>query len=235
MSGVEFCAPDNSSHPKWEIWDVFKWRVLSKKFGGGDAYLHAYKDGWIVYNKHKINGAAAQYKIPAILLASVAWAEVGGKPDGFKKPVFMGRYLQRRLAGRPTFFGKPPQNTSFGAVSMQLRVAAGELGLSIEAMPYSDQANLISCLETDTFNLRVVAQHLRNLILHDNPATDTLNLSTEQFIVVGARYNRGIERPLVDITSSIKLAPGTQGRNFSEYGRRMLEHRDHVSALLEKL
>ena len=91
MSGREFCAPDNSNHPKWKSWDVFKWRVLSEKMGGGRAYLQAYKDGWIVYNKFRIKDAAEQYRIPAALLACVAWAEVGGKPDGIKRPVFQGR------------------------------------------------------------------------------------------------------------------------------------------------
>ncbi|WP_143713650.1 hypothetical protein [Variovorax sp. RO1] len=234
MSGKEFCASDSSNYPKWNTWDVFKWKALSEKFGGGRVYLEAYKDGWIAYNKYEITEIAAQHRIPAVLLASVAWAEVGGKPDGFKKPVFIGRSLQRQLAGRPTLFGKPPERTSFGAVSMQLEVAARELGLSVETIPHSDRMNLISCLETDKFNLRLVAQHLRNLILHDNPGNDTLSLSTEQFIVVGARYNRGIERPLTDITNSIKLSPGAQGRNFSEYGRRMLEHRAHVAALLNR-
>lgn len=235
MSDKEFCAPDNSNYPKWSTWDVFKWRALSERFGGGKAYLEAYKDGWTLYNKFKIKDASEQRHIPAILLACVAWAEVGGKPDGIKKPVFQERSLQQYLAGRPTLFGKPPENTSFGAVSMQLRVAAKELGLLVERMPYSERMKLIACLETDAFNLAVVAQHLQSLILYDNPGIDTSNLSDEQFVVVGARYNRGIERSLTDITNSMKLPPGTKGREFSEYGRRMLEHRAHVSSLLNKV
>jgi hypothetical protein len=235
MSGREFCAPDNSNHPKWKSWDVFKWRVLSEKMGGGRAYLQAYKDGWVVYNKFRIKDAAEQYRIPPAMLGCVAWAEVGGKPDGIKRPVFQGRTLQRTLAGRPVKFGKPPEETSVGAVSIQLRVASKELGIPIELLSYSDRMNLIACLETDTFNLNVVAQHLKNLILYDYPSTDTSNLTDEQFIVAGSRYNRGIERALNEFIDSIKLSPGSQGRQFSEYGRRMLEHRDHILMLLEKV
>lgn len=235
MSGTEFCAPDNSSYSKWTAWDVFKWRAFSEKFGGGKAHLEGYKDGWVVYNKSKIKDAADHHRIPSILIASVAWAEVGGKPDGMKKPAFHLRSLQRKLAGRPTLFGKAPEKTSFGAVSMQLRVAAQEIGLSADSMPYSERMDLIYCLETDTFNLSLVAKHLKSLILHDNPGIDTSTLSDEQFIVVGARYNRGTERALNDIKNSINQTPGTRGREFSEYGRRMLEHRAHVSSLLNKI
>lgn len=235
MSGREFCAPDNSSYPKWNSWDIFKWRVLSEKMGGGRPYLQAYKDGWVVYNKFRIKDAAQQHRIPPVLLACVAWAEVGGKPDGIKRPAFQGRTLQRTLAGRPVKFGKPPEETSVGAVSIQLRVASKELGIPVELLSYPDRMNLITCLETDVFNLIVVAQHLKNLILYDYPGIDTSNLTDEQFIVAGSRYNRGIERALGDFVNSIKLPPDSQGRQFSEYGRRMLEHRGHVLTLLNKI
>jgi hypothetical protein len=88
MSGREFCAPGNTNHPKWNSWDIFKWRALSEIMGGGRAYLEAYKDGWIVYNKFRIKDAAEQHRIPPVLLACVAWAEVGGIPDGIKRPAF---------------------------------------------------------------------------------------------------------------------------------------------------
>lgn len=235
MSGREFCAPDNSNYPKWNSWDIFKWRALSEKMGGGRAYLEAYKDGWVVYNKFRIKDAAEQHRIPPVLLACVAWAEVGGKPDGIKRPAFRARTLQRTLAGRPVKFGKPPEETSVGAVSIQLRVASKELGIPVELLSYLDRMNLITCLETDAFNLNIVARHLKNLILFDYPGIDTSNLTDEQFIVAGSRYNRGIERALDDFANSIKLPPGSQGRQFSEYGRGMLEHRGHVLTLLDKV
>jgi hypothetical protein len=235
VSGKEFCAPDNFNYPKWNAWDVFKWRALSEKLGGGHAYLAAYKGGWVVYNKDRIADIAKRESIPPVLLASVAWAEVGGKPDGIKKPLFFERSMQQRLNGKgyaPGTYDRPAGNTSVGAVSIQMRNAARELGLSIEAMTFSDQVTLLDCLNTDVFNLTVVARHLRGLILHDYPGADTANLTNEQFIVAGARYNRGTDRPLADIMSSLKLPPGTKGREYSEYGRRMVEHREHVARLL---
>ena len=238
MSGREFCAPDNANYPKWTSWDVIKWQVLSKKFGGGQAHLTAYKDAWVVYNQNRIVKIAKQEKIPPPLLASVAWAEVGGKPDGTKKPIFIERSLQRWLnewGEMPGIYDKPAGSTSVGAVSIQMRNAARELGLSIEEMTFSDQVEMMDCLNTDVFNLTVVAKHLRGLVLHDYPDADTANLTDEQFIAAGARYNRGTARSLADITNSIKLPPGAKGREYSEYGRRMIEHRAHVSRLLNAL
>lgn len=80
MSNTEFCAPDVANHPKWSPWDFVKWQLLSEKFGGDRAYLTAYKDGWVAYNKDRINEIARQERIPPALLAGVAWVEVGGMP-----------------------------------------------------------------------------------------------------------------------------------------------------------
>jgi hypothetical protein len=149
--------------------------------------------------------------------------------------MFFERSLQSwmsKTGGRPGKYDKPPGSTSVGAVSIQMRNAARELGLSVEEMPFSDQVDMLNCLNTDVFNLTVVAKHLRSLVLHDYPGTQTANLTDEQFIAAGARYNRGTARSLADITNSAKLPAGARGREYSEYGRRMVEHRERVSRLL---
>jgi hypothetical protein len=238
MSGREFCAPDDANYPKWSTLNGFIWKLLPERAGGGFPYLSAYKDAWVLYNRLRIVATAKKYKIPPALLGSVAWAEVGGKPDESKRPMFAFRsfdwsgpdWVDRNLT-----VSKPPGQTSFGAVSIQLRAAARELNLDVETMDYEDELRLISCLETDVFNLDIVARHLQGLVLHDYPAADTQSLSEEQFIVAGARYNRGIERALSDITDSLKATPGSQGREYSSYGRAMVTHRQHVEALLDRM
>lgn len=82
MSGREFCAPDTSNYPKWSSWDVFRWQALSEKFGGGRAYLIAYKDGWVVYNKKRIAEIAKREKIPPVLLAAGGHCELGQAAAG---------------------------------------------------------------------------------------------------------------------------------------------------------
>ncbi|SEF24880.1 hypothetical protein ABL840_12165 [Variovorax sp. NFACC27] len=235
MSGREFCAPDNANYPKWTSWDAFKWQMLPQRLGGGFPHLSDYKDAWVLYNRLRIVAVAKKYQISPVLLGSVAWAEVGGKPDGSKRPMFALRsfdwsgpdWVDRNLT-----ITKPPGQTSFGAVSIQMRAATRELGLDPDSLSYEEELKLVSCLEQDLFNLEIVARHLQGLVLHDYPGADTENLSEEQFVVAGARYNRGIERQLSDIVDSLKATPGSSGREYSSYGRAMVKHREHVESLL---
>lgn len=235
MSGREFCAPDNANYPKWSSLDAFMWKMWPQRFGGGFPHLSDYKDAWVLYNRLRIVAVARKNKIPPVLLASVAWAEVGGKPDESKRPAFALRTFDWSGPGwidRNLTITKPPGETSFGAVSIQFRAAVRELGIDADSLSYEEELRLVSCLETDVFNLEIVARHLQGLVLHDYPGADSENLSEEQFIVAGARYNRGIERKLSDITDSLTAAPGSAGREYSSYGRAMVNHRTHVESLL---
>lgn len=53
--------------------------------------MHEYKDAWVVYNKNRIRAIAGEYGISPILLAAVAWEELGGKAVSWKRPIYMGR------------------------------------------------------------------------------------------------------------------------------------------------
>ncbi len=237
MSGKEFCAPDDANYPKWSSWDAFRWKLVPQRIGGGFQYLSEYKDAWVLYNRLRITAVANEESIPPILLASVAWAEVGGKPDGTKRPAFLARsfdwsgpnWMDRNLT-----ITNRPEATSFGAVSIQLRAATSEMGIKAESLSVSDQLAVVSCLETDLFNLRIVAKHLRGLIRHDYPNANTAVLTEEQFIIAGARYNRGTARALSEIQSSIQSLPGTKSREYSSYGRAMVRHKEHVQELLDR-
>ena len=74
-------SQQDDSYPKWTVWDALKWYLFPNKRGGGMKYLNAFKDSWIIYNKDRIFSAASSAKIPPLLLAGVAWNEVGGMPD----------------------------------------------------------------------------------------------------------------------------------------------------------
>lgn len=231
-----FCTPDSNNFAKWTTWDFVKWKALPNVWGGGDLSLIEYKDSWIIYNRHRIISIATQNKIPPILLASVAWSEVGGKPDGVKRYVHTWRTYNH--SGPSWVQGyipvEYPRKTSAGAVSIQLRVVIKELGINPDQVSYSEEQALISCLETDVFNLNIVAKHLRGVIRYDYPSANSEDLTEEQFIVAGARYNRGIERKLSDITNSLKQSPNSPGREFSDYGRSLLRNKEHVMRLLYK-
>lgn len=233
MSILDSCAPGDPSYPKWSLFNALTW-----KLGGGSPYLNKYKDGWIIFNRRAIISAATKHKIPSLLLASVAWSEVGGKPDGWKDHAYNLRSFDwsgPNWVDRNLTVTKTPLETSFGAVSIQLRAVAKELGVNPATLSYGDGLRIISCLKTDVFNLEIVAKHLRGLILRDYPNADTAHLSDEQFIVAGSRYNRGTQRALQDLVDSNQQPPGNPARSYSSYGRAMIRHRQHVASSLKSL
>lgn len=234
-----FCSPDTApSYPKWTAWDAIKWKLLPTKVGGGKVHLYSYKDSWILYNRNRIRDAAGEAEIPVYLLAAVAWEEVGGKPDFVKKtivyPIRDFDWSGPDWVDEHLTMSSHPHKTSFGAVSIQLGVAAKTLGLDPMKLDLDEQWKFIKCLETDAYNLKVVAKHLYDLIMYDFPNADTKNLTDEQIAVVGSRYNRGIERKLNDFINSLQAAPGTKTREYTEYGRTMLRRRERILELLNR-
>jgi hypothetical protein len=181
-------------YPKWTFIDVARWKLLPENRGGGWAYLRRFKDGWVKYNRLNIKSSAARYQIPSELLGCTAWIEVGGDPSVVDRIAYDVRsfdwsgpaWIDEHLT-----ITKKPEMTSFGDVSIQLRTAAATMHLKLEKMSANERNDLIHKLETNAFNLDVVALHLRDLILHDFPGVDTRNLTQEQVQIAGARYNRG--------------------------------------------
>lgn len=222
------------SYPKWTAWDVVRWWVIPARLGGGEQHLLRYKDSWVVYNRERIIAAARNAKIPAYLLAGIAWNELGGKPDSMDSLAFPVRYFDwsgPNWVDRRLTITERPERTSVGSVSIQLRVAARTLGLDIAKMGFAEQNRFKAALERDAFNLNVVAQHLHAMILYDYPDADTLNLTDEQTMVVGSRYNRGTARKKEDILNSDKAAPGNRIREYSSHGRALLRRRERIRIL----
>lgn len=229
------CDPSSPSYPKWTPFDILIWKIWPDRLGGGKEYLFAYKDSWVAYNRLRIISAANQVGIPADLLAGTAWEELGGDPDFVDMPAYLNREFDwsgPEWVDRHLTITSRPELTSFGSISMQLRNAAREMNMDTGAMEFKRRLNLAQCLETDAFNIEIVAKHLRGLIAHDYPNADPLKLSDEQFAVVGSRYNRGTQRGLGDYEASFRAAPGSAGREYSEYGRAMLKRRPRVLKLL---
>jgi len=231
--GVE--ATNKTGYPKWSFWDAVAYRVMPEFLNGGDARLSRYKDDYIVRNRSEILAAARLHNIPADLLASVARIEVGGMPDFIDSSAFSVRSFDWSgpdWVDNTLTVTKNPYLTSVGSVSIQLRNAAGVLGVDLNSLSYEQQLELLRCMETDRANLDVVAEHLYGLIKYDFPNANTADLTEEQIIVVGSRYNRGTARDLSDIIESINAPLGDSSRAYSEYGRAIIRHRAHVMKLL---
>ncbi|AHG20697.1 hypothetical protein Z042_14565 [Chania multitudinisentens RB-25] len=225
----KFCDIRQAGFRKWEEVDALLWKLTrnNPERKSGEYYSNAYKDAYVGYNKEKIIKYAYQAGILPELLGGVAWIESGGMPEEYKFQVLEIKRVLRLKA-------YPTEKTSFGSVAMQLQVAARTLGLNPHTLTTRDQLELASCLMEDDFNLWIVAQHLRDMILYDYPDTATLYLTDEQYMLAGIRYNRGTERSLSDFIRFIHMKPprGSIEFDYISYGARILQIRNHIRKLL---
>lgn len=233
-----FCSSDSTpSYPKWTTWDAIRWKLIPGKLGGGREHLFRYKDGWVAYNRSRIQTAANSNRIPVELLAGVAWIEVGGMPDVVDSIAHPIRYFDWSgpdWVDNHMTVTTHPHKTSVGSVSIQLSVAAKTMGINLESLDYENQWKLIKCMETDAFNLDVVASHLYQLIKYDFPSADSENLTDEESAIVASRYNRGTERKLSDFIDSLNAPQGSATREYTEYGRAYLAHRERIRMVLSQ-
>lgn len=233
ISSPPFCDIDEYGFPHWNGWDCFRWYALPTNwhFMTGKAYLWYYKTAWLVYHRIKIKQYTYEARIPELLLAGVAVAEVGGTPERFKGVgVLQFRQVIEEILGKNN--NELSNATSVGSIAILIGVAARTIGIHPNTLSHFQQFRLSQCLLDDSFNIRVVAFHLHDLILYDNPDTDTLHLTDEQIILAGSRYNRGIIRAKEDIILSIRKSPGSAEREYSEYGRRIIEKKDILQKIL---
>lgn len=198
----DFSCKESNDSPKWGLLNLFIWKLVPKRLGGGIPYIQKFKDAWVGHNRNHIKFSAMSYSIPPELLAGVCWIEVGGDPEFIDRVAFEIRafdwwgpdWVDRHLT-----ITRNPIKTSFGAVSIQLRTAAETMGLDPRELTIEQLSQLACCLQTDIFNIHIVAQHLRQLINRDGFEKELPFLTEEQIRIVGARYNRGIGLSLEEI------------------------------------
>jgi hypothetical protein len=198
MRNFEQCRKMTKS-PSWTFFDVFRWKILPERFGGGRSYARGFKDTWAKKQSLLIRSAALRYKLPPELLAGVCWIEVGGDPDIIDRFAFEVRFIDWSgpvCIDRNLTVTSPPAKTSFGFVSMQLRTAAKTMGLNADKMSTSELRSLSRCLEKDAYNITLAAMHLRQLADYDKLPS---RLSMNDVRIIGARYNRGTNPSLESI------------------------------------
>ncbi|AVB31807.1 hypothetical protein ACQCNZ_08305 [Proteus mirabilis] len=218
-------------YPKWDALDAVWWKTF-----GGSNYLTKYKDGYIIYHKDRIKEISAEYNIPPELLAGVARNEVGGMPD-FVKPDVVLKIRWLDYSGNDWIdenltMTERPERTSIGLIAMQIRIVAETFGKDPRRLSDNEIHYISQCLMKDSFNLPMVAIHLRDLIEFDYPGIDTSNLNDIQLVIAGSRYNRGTTRKLDDFIKSYYAKKGDPIREWTSYGRRILENRDRIRKLL---
>ncbi|BCQ35972.1 hypothetical protein ERHA54_35530 [Erwinia rhapontici] len=190
MRNFEQCRLMTKS-PSWTVIDVVRWKVVPEQLGGGRRYARGFKNAWVKKHSSHIRLESLRYKLPPELLAGVCWIEVGGDPNIIDRFAFEARafdwsgpdYIDRNFTVLA-----PPEKTSFGFVSMQLRTAAQTMGLNANQMSISELRALSQCLEKDTYNIKLTAMHLRQLADYDKLP---VKLGMNDVKIIGSRYNRG--------------------------------------------
>ncbi len=201
--------------------DLFFWKLVPSRFGGGKEYIQKFKDAWVRHNRNRIQVAATQNKLPVELLAGVCWIEVGGDPNIIDRVAFEVRSFDWSgppFVDKDLTITKNPSKTSFGSVSIQLRTAAQTLGMDPSEMSSAQLSGLANCLQRDVFNIDTVASHLRQLADHDGFSSP---LTREQVRIIGARYNRGIGLTLDQIKKN------------TSYGNFIINHWQRFSRLIQ--
>lgn len=222
-----------STFPKWDMGDVILWKLYPDDpvKVTGEPRLWAYKAAYLQYNKDRIIRHAHQEKIPVLLLAGVTIAEVAGAPERLKALGVLQAYQLMDFFNNSV--NKISNATSVGSLAIQLRAAAETLGIDPDGLTTTKQLQLANCLLDDEFNISVVAKHLRDLIVYDNPGiVDTLNITDEQLIIAASRYNRGIQRDRGDFVASMNAEVGDPIRDYSSYGRTIIKRRDIIMKIL---
>ncbi|MGJ7908210.1 hypothetical protein ACOQFL_17235 [Actinopolyspora sp. H202] len=176
-----------------------------------------FRQDWIQQNKATIEAAAKQSGLPTDLVAGIAWQEVGGKGRVFDDMTQTARdfadsgwspvtpeNLPDRLAG-------DPDETSYGALSIQVRRAAEVLGYDPENLTEAQREEVIAASENPKTNIMISAEHLANLKARsefaDVPAGE---MTSEQYAELGARYNGGPN--------------WNENANAQAYGETLLDH-----------
>ncbi|HEY2290787.1 MAG TPA: hypothetical protein VGM86_08815, partial [Thermoanaerobaculia bacterium] len=204
---------------QWTTWDVVTWKF---PLLGDSNYIFDFKRRWVTAYQGAINAAAARFDLPPLLVAGVAYNEVGGDPQWIDNVAYGIRSFDH-LADpllEPLTITRPPRLTSFGNVSMQIRRAAETLGYNPADLTSGQEDLIIASLEDAQTNIFIAAAHLAQLRDIDFPGVGAAQLTDDQIAVVATRFNRGPDLSLERIRQNLS------------YGRAILRRRTEVEGLI---
>ena len=181
----------------------------------GEISKAAFKDQFIAGHRNAILAAAKLYDVPAPLVASVAYVELGS--DDWKNDA---AYVLRAEGGRsiPRALGlvesgqalidnlnRPRAETSFGPYNIQQRRAAEILGYGdINKMSETAKRTLVPTTREPVPATFMLAKHLSDLRNQDFPGVKGKDLTFKQMLVVATRYNIGPDKSYKEILDKIE-------------------------------
>ena len=212
---------------KWTFGKFAEWQI-GKNITGSDRVVEDFKDDWVYSYRDLIKKAAETYDIPVDLLAGVAWIELGGDPMIADPVIYSARKyvpqwiwnaMQDVAPNVYDYLYKDPEKTSFGNISMQLRVAAKEMGIDPSNLNFQSEKKVAKILSDPKLNLMLAAKHLAYLKTIDFPDIPADELTEDQIVWIANRYNMGDTASLEAIQAH-------------EYGQRFMERIDILHDML---
>lgn len=181
---------------EWTTAELVKWIANPEENN-----VHDFKEQWIHGYRRIIQAAAAEYDLPMILVAGIAYNEVGGDPLWLDNLAYGVRKFDH--AGDPLLepltVTKDPQLTSFGNVSIQVRRAAEALRLDPEKMSNQQESMIVDSLQDPKQNLFIAAKHLADLRDVDFEGKGAATMTEDDILITATRYNRGPDLSLEEI------------------------------------
>ena len=203
--------PGESVDP-FSVAETFRYYILDRNIVGSvrkspahKEYIHKYKAYYVHAMRDTITTAAVRFHLPPTLVAGMVYNEVGGS-DLIKPYVHLARDL---------FSGEDAADrTSLGPTSLQPRRALEALGYDPAHVDPTIKRDVVhSLIENHAFAIFVAAKHLSDLRDTFVPGVDAGDMTDDDQILLGARYNQGPD------------APEERVRKDLSYGRRIVGRR----------
>ncbi|BBD63392.1 hypothetical protein NIES2109_62420 (plasmid) [Nostoc sp. HK-01] len=245
-----FNIVQNINPVQWGFEDIAV-SYLEEKLLRNNSYVLEFKDNWVRKHAKSLRAAAIKHNLSSLLIAGVAWNEAGGQPDYLSDDLtyllrmvdfvanpeqlpdnFVGDLVKSLLTKMPLIKripGRPPEETSFGQIQMQIRNAAQELGYDSNNLSEAQKIKIALLLKNTESNIDISAKHLNSLRKIDFPQNNLPNMTDDEITIVATRYNAnnradGTVRTLEQIREVI--ASG------NTYGTEIIKMRDHLESLL---
>lgn len=175
-------VPNPNNPTAWS--DIEVWKNFSLPgINPNKKLLSDAKISFISSYKSIINEATTEFNIPPVLLAGVAYREFGGDPPSIDDMAYAARIF-------PIGSMNKALKTSFGDLSMQIKIAGETLGYNQNEVLDNSNA-IISDLKDTRFQFFLTAKHLSDLRDIDFCGKNACELSDEEISIIGTRYNRG--------------------------------------------
>jgi hypothetical protein len=186
---------------EWDEGDFAAWRT-------GLLKIEEFKNQWVCGYQEVIKIAAGKFNVPAKLLASIAWREVGGDPP-------IQDTIIRALREQGILRDAPPEETSFGDMSIQIRTAARALDYDPDNLTQGQLEAIVVSLTNPIMGIYIAAKHLSDLRMIYLPSkNDPQTISEREMQALAGAYNAGEVVPTIDDF----WKRNERGGNIAQYG-----------------